>query len=485
MAAADAGDASFVSALPHALSLRVFALLPVDARARCAAVRRAWRAALDDPAAWSRLELSFDSGVRQTRLTDKTLLAAGARAAGRLSFLDVRGAHKLSHAALGAVLAANAGALAELRLAAWQLREEGPDAEGSTGLRLDVRRLAPALRTLVVRPSAVARVGNGDEEDEDDAGDNGPPQELSLVRSEVEALLGDGDGDAPRARLTRLEANVCCSLAEAPALLAAEEAPFRGRLALRRLTLVPDASAALAHLAGLGLAAAPPAAPLPPPPLAELGAALRRSKLTALAVAFLAPREPLMDALCTILDASLGHPTLTWLQLALPFEGPPMIARDGVPPALSARLGALLGADARALRTLRTRGAAFRDADAAPLLAGLRANTHLELLDLGDVNSLSAAFAAAQLLPTVRDGNASLRCLRLGESAADGAAVGVREAVQLVEQRYLATAEGAARDAALFLAKIEMCPWLHDYVPSSDDDDDSASDDDGDDDDEQ
>jgi hypothetical protein len=62
---AAAPGASF-SSLPHALAVLVFARLPVDARARCAAVCRGWAATLADVSLWTRLDLSDSSGVTCT-----------------------------------------------------------------------------------------------------------------------------------------------------------------------------------------------------------------------------------------------------------------------------------------------------------------------------------------------------------------------------------------------------------------------------------
>jgi hypothetical protein len=60
-AAAPAGDP--FAALPHALALALFALLPVDQRMRCAEVCRGWRAVLSDASLWLRVDLSPAGGV--------------------------------------------------------------------------------------------------------------------------------------------------------------------------------------------------------------------------------------------------------------------------------------------------------------------------------------------------------------------------------------------------------------------------------------
>jgi hypothetical protein len=67
-------------ALPAALAPRILALAPVDARARCAAVRTAWRSLLADPAAWTRLDLSAASGVTCGADVEELLRGAAAKA---------------------------------------------------------------------------------------------------------------------------------------------------------------------------------------------------------------------------------------------------------------------------------------------------------------------------------------------------------------------------------------------------------------------
>jgi hypothetical protein len=100
--------------LPLALALAIFALLPVDARARCAAVCRGWRAVVSEASLWTHLDLSAASGVTR-RVTAALLRAVMAKARGALQALDVSGCDEITAAALLAVVTANAGALRELR----------------------------------------------------------------------------------------------------------------------------------------------------------------------------------------------------------------------------------------------------------------------------------------------------------------------------------------------------------------------------------
>ena len=102
--------------LPSALALRIFALVPVDGRMRCAAVRKAWHALLlGSPAAWMRLDLSAASGVTCRASVESLLRGASALAAGALVSLDVSGRSTLRAEALLEVVAANAATLRELR----------------------------------------------------------------------------------------------------------------------------------------------------------------------------------------------------------------------------------------------------------------------------------------------------------------------------------------------------------------------------------
>jgi hypothetical protein len=109
---ASAAHATF-AALPRAVAHTIFALLPVAARARCAAVCCSWRAALAERGAWLRLDLSPGNAPRA--LNDTLFAALAARAGGQLQSLNVKYCDVLSTEALLAVLTANAAALVEVR----------------------------------------------------------------------------------------------------------------------------------------------------------------------------------------------------------------------------------------------------------------------------------------------------------------------------------------------------------------------------------
>ena len=96
---ADARAAAIVAAVSEEALRVIWLALPVEDRARCACVCRAWRDALADPALWTRLRplyspfwrrLKADHDALPQALRDfnAVLRAAAAKAAGRLELLD-------------------------------------------------------------------------------------------------------------------------------------------------------------------------------------------------------------------------------------------------------------------------------------------------------------------------------------------------------------------------------------------------------------
>ena len=75
------------NALPPQLLTQILMAVPVDTRARCAAVCRGWRALLADPALWQVLDLSPESGVPRGLLTQELVLGVSWLAAGQLRVL--------------------------------------------------------------------------------------------------------------------------------------------------------------------------------------------------------------------------------------------------------------------------------------------------------------------------------------------------------------------------------------------------------------
>ena len=116
--AAEEARPSALALLPLVLTQRIFALLPVDQRARAACVCRTWRDVLADPAMWTRLDLSRQGGVTlpDMYISVALLLGAAGRAHGQLCWLDVSGRRRFTQAELSAVAVANAGSLRSVRM---------------------------------------------------------------------------------------------------------------------------------------------------------------------------------------------------------------------------------------------------------------------------------------------------------------------------------------------------------------------------------
>ena len=131
----------------------VLVRLPVDSRARAAAVCRAWRDVLEDSSLWTRLDLSHTSGVEFDALTDAVLQSAAAKARGGLTVLDARHPYSvLSNGALLEVVVANSTTLTDLSC---ELCFSGEELEA-------LLRAAPSLRechsSLKVSGLAVGRM---------------------------------------------------------------------------------------------------------------------------------------------------------------------------------------------------------------------------------------------------------------------------------------------------------------------------------------
>ena len=106
----------FFDALPHALLWRIWALLPVDERARCAVVHPSWRTALHEHSVWARLDLSCTSGIARRRVTGELLRGAAARARGHLEHLNLEDCYLVEFEDIRLVAQANAKALRTLHL---------------------------------------------------------------------------------------------------------------------------------------------------------------------------------------------------------------------------------------------------------------------------------------------------------------------------------------------------------------------------------
>jgi hypothetical protein len=430
------------AALPPPLLLKFFAALPADARLRCVEVCRDWRATLAERSLWTRLDVSAESGVT-TAVTPALLRAAAAKAGGALAALDVSGAWRLLGAdeALREVLAANAGALRELRLrgrepyflsplSLWPLLAAAPQlrvceadldlvsfaaglALRNEGVFAPLRVRACALACRHPELGAATQMALLADVAAHDALAELHVRALPFDEPEaLDAFVGAALS-LPRLRSVAL-AQCGLTPASAPALARL----LRGAPSLAELRISQDPSAPLYGAALLDGASA-----------ALLGAALRENKtLTSLELRGTGLWSD-RGAASALLGALTGHGSLRTLR----------ITRDAPLAAVTqecnhwhagALLGALVAADAPALTALDVSGCVLFEHGLRPLFEALPRNAHLRQLDCSD-NAPSDAFAADVLLPAVR-AHASLRTLRLAGCSQSDAA---RTAEALVARR--------------------------------------------------
>jgi len=424
--------------LPLALQLAVWALLPVDARARCACVSRAWRAALDDPVVWRELDLSRGAGAPSRALTPAFLLAACARALGGLVSLDLWGA-SLRLDELQVAVRANAASLRRLRVSALL---DGGSLERKAAPRLllfeEAASLCAAAPALECFETALT-VNVSDVNVREFTGGGLPEEALAMAPpfAALRVLQLDAWGwwqlppDTVALFLQRVSRHAplrSLGLSQAPlgdpaALAAVVTAAERMRLAELRLHGCQLSPASLPELTRLlrrcgslrrlhvsgepGLLCGEHSPPfcdaLRAAPLAELG-------LSGCGLWACAEGAAGASALCAALT---GHASLAALDLSENGRG----ADAQAAAAAGVSLAALVAANAPALRSLRLAGAGC---ELRLLLAALGCARHLRALDVRGCAPLRAADAHAMLLPALA-ANASLRSLRLREGA-DGAA---------------------------------------------------------------
>ena len=423
-----------LAVLPLFLSRRIFALLPVDSRAKAACVSRSWRDVLADPSLWERLDLSWTSGVPTTFFADvhfeALLLGAAKRAHGRLRHLDVTSVD-ISARMLLEVLEANADSLRSLHLQ--QLKVEpcwmGQSWVGNAFPAYDaIIAAVPALQILEVSRSISCDW-------------NTAPclirspllqfSAFSVICDPKEHTLGD---------LTRIGPLV-------DALSDVSLRPALQRVSLARVDLaqpqVSDAivDAALARRV-LGLAFVE----FSPPHAASLARLLEGGAIEDLVMAgqcrISAPLFNVFGA-ALVSEALRNNTTLTGLLLlstnlfgderAAELLLGALVAHQslqsltltcesgGLPETRGALLAALVAADAPALQSLNvscTKGerrctCKLGDAGLGPLVDALPRNRHLRLLSI-PYSGMSDLFARRRLLPAVR------RNIGLLELKADG-----------------------------------------------------------------
>jgi hypothetical protein len=433
-----------LSALPHVVTHRIFALLPVDQRARSACVCRAWRALLDDASLWTRLDLSQESGVA-VRDSTRVLRGAAARAGGALEALDLDRDGTVTLDALLAVLRANSGTLRQLRTGSFMsIGNEVTPADLAALLRA-----APALRELSADVCSEAEQAPAMLRNE-------PPYGPLRLRT-LSMPMQRADHAATAAVFAALPAHKSLrSLVLANARLQSEaacaalvDAALAARLPSLELmwcALSPAFASALARLlragtlTGLllnmcrGLLEAPAAT-------AALASALEENMtLTSLKLTAVVGLWEAHLPSAVLLRALTGHPSLQKLHC-----GYNIVADAAAAAAAGEALRALVAADAPALTELDVSACRWLgDAALGPLVDALPRNTHLRSLVIAG-NGITEAFAAQRLLPAVR-ANASLRELRANEYY--GAAPSLAEALRLVGARAGADGAGAAAAGA-------------------------------------
>jgi hypothetical protein len=438
-----------IASLPHALLARVLARVPVDTRLRCAEVCRGWRDVLAERSLWAHLDLAAASGVTDVghaAIATALLRAASAKARGSLQTLNISDC-EFWWGVLVEVLAANAGALVELRVDC---------ASVTNGFRTEeleeLLQAAPRLRQLVTsvycyNAEQTTRMLRNegvfaplrihdlwlplDGEEWDAAafiavsaalGVHASP--LNAVRLEEAALDEPGvlDALADGALANRLGCfNITGGCALSPPCVPALARMLTGS-ALTRLFIDGGDGVQLLDV----------------PAAALLGSALRAN--TTLHTLSL-HRVRLWDdplAAGTLLTSLIAHPSLRELSLS-GSEVTPAAAES-----LGAILFALVAANTPALQTLdfgwNSNGLnGMADAALGPLMEALPRNTHLRKLMCGfngpinnDHARVTEAFARERLLPAVR-ANTSL--LQLERDPVWNTWDAVREAVDFVRRR--------------------------------------------------
>jgi hypothetical protein len=424
-------------ALPRALALKIFAALPADTRLRCAEVCREWRAMVAERSLWTRLDLSATSGVthRGWRGRPALLRAAAAKAGGALQALDVYGVLErlLNDDTLREVVAANAGALRELRCLKAQRFP------GLTVPQLEaLLSAAPLLRVCEAELSSSAAEARRALRNE---GVFGPLRlRTACVRLEGDAathvsLCADVAAHASLTDLTLTDASL-----DVPEVLrafvdAALSLPLLRTVKLDGCRLSPASAPALARLLGSGtltelnIRHAADDALLDAPAAVLLGDALRANATLTSLTLYGTRLWSSHAAAAALLGALTGHASLRTLAINADGHGAHPSLEDRLH--AGALLGALIAADSPALTALNVSTCSLSDVGLRPVFEALPRNSHLRTL-ICAFDLISDAFAADVLLPAVR-ANSSLHTLitRAFGQPSDAA----REAVALVKSR--------------------------------------------------
>ena len=421
-----------LASLPVATLREVLLRLPVDERARAAAVCRTWRDLLSDCSLWTRLDLSEAGGVAFTRVTDAMLRGAVAKAGGGLTALSVGLLHQqLTHDALVDVCAANSGALTELRgsfmvsvahvealLRAAPLLRECHVAVFTSGYMASrLLRNEPPFRPLRIAGLMVEPPWPDDEAAMQTftADWRASATQVSHLCLHMAPRLGHGVFDAlvDVALERRLETIELIQLQSSIPITSL----FR-LLASKSLTVLNiSGHVDTRTLSVSGLQSS----------VALLAAAVRAND--ALFAVYLEATGILGDASVaeTLISALSSHPSLAHLCIC---EDPVAVADRA---RIGASLGVLVSANSPHLRGLDLSGCDLDDEGLDPLVDALQFNTHLvELSCFG--NNVSEAFALHRLRPAIL-ANTGLKALTLVGPFDDEDAPVLQLLEQLVQAR--------------------------------------------------
>jgi hypothetical protein len=438
-------DDHWAAGLPPALTRALLLLLPLDSRARCACVCRSWRAAVDDPELWLRLDFACgddeDTYNHGRRFSDAALRVVAARARGRLETLEVN--QRLIYGwlpALRDVVAANAASIQKLRLSIhWSDEARDPElkdaqvSEEELPVVEEMLRIAPAMqlhadvlecghhvgqRLLLGRPPwdrlRVQQL-NLHWKDTDNIAERdavlvtGLPSlgHLEICGSDRENLGPWGDfvpfqqqemdviADAVLARgVTKLTLHACVptpSAAPALARLLSSDTMTELTLDIRDTYYFDVSGVRMLTRAS-----------------AELLASALRANST---LQRLALRKMLLfddtDAAVALLRGLVGHASLRRLDLSCNTTDHADAATIG------AALGEIVGANAPALHELSLDDCHLRARALGPLMAALVRNTNLRVLSLAE-HDMSLVFVNQHVVPALR-ANTTLRDFNLGE----------------------------------------------------------------------
>jgi hypothetical protein len=386
--------------LPRALQCEVFARTPVDARARAAAVCKAWCGVLAERSLWTRLDVSPASGV--ARVTNALLRGAAGKAQGGLTALDVSGCEQLTHEALLEVVTANADALTELRACrGWPLAVTPEQTEALLGaapllhvFHADACAAAAAASRMLRNERPFGPLGvhrlqvqppwAGDEE--------GVRAFAAAITASASSLSGLWLVGAPLAGQDALDAVVDAALARRLPSLFVSNSSLSDATVPALVRLLGSNTLDTLYLQHTGTA---PLLLSGADGSAALLAAAMRANSTLTELRFTdANVWHDMEAAETLLQALAAHPSVRSLRLYGNHVRVADRARAG------ASLGALVAANAPALQVLSISYCHLCDEGLGPLVNALAVNTHLRELRCSH-NDMSERFALNRLLPAV------------------------------------------------------------------------------------